>query len=434
MRNRYYHYRFLAHRRARRVHRRLNRHPYIIPVLISVAAVIIASGLFITINSRTVGANDARIVILNADRKESTLPTREETVGSFLDNAEIILHDGDVVEPSRDTKIQEDNFRVNVYRAAPVVVIDGGAKMYGVSAALTPRSIAEQVGAKIYPEDIVKTEPSDDFLKDGSIGNKVVVDRAIPASLNLYGTPLAIRTHASTVGDLLKEKNVQLAADDTVSPALATLLTPETKISVTRNGTQVITTSEAIPAPINVVEDSSLSFGATAIRQQGVAGSKSITYEVNMQNGVEISRKVIQEVVVLAPVAQVVARGRAVAIPADKESWMAAAGIPQSDYPYVYYIINHENGLWCPTRWQGQTSCPITYAEKYPGAESDPNLGYGLCQSTPGIKMSTNGADWRTNPVTQLKWCTGYATGRYGGWGGAYNAWTSREAAGHGWW
>src|SRR6185295_10444469 len=124
-----YHYRFLTRRRARRIHKRLSRHPYVLPVLLIFSALLIASGLFITLNSHTVGANDARIVILNADRKESTLPTREETVGSFLEKAEVKLNDGDVVEPSLDTKIQEDNFRINVYRAAPVVVIDGGAKM-----------------------------------------------------------------------------------------------------------------------------------------------------------------------------------------------------------------------------------------------------------------------------------------------------------------
>ena len=44
-------------------------------------------------------------------------------------------------------RVEEDNFHINVYRAAPVVVLDGTQKMYGLSAALTPRSIAEQAGA-----------------------------------------------------------------------------------------------------------------------------------------------------------------------------------------------------------------------------------------------------------------------------------------------
>ncbi len=434
MLHRYHRYRFLLRRRARRINRRLEHHPYVMPIVIFFGIVIVGAGLFFTLSGRTVGANDARIVILNADRKTNSLPTREETVGEFLEKAEVELNEGDVVEPSLDTKIQEDNFHVNVYRAAPAVIIDGEDKLYGLSAARTPRTIAEQVGAQLYPEDKVVTEPSDDFLKDGSIGNKVVVDRATPANLNLYGTPLSIRTHAHTVGELLKEKNVILAEGDTVQPALETEITPQTQVFVTRFGTQVITTEEAIEPPSQTVVDTSLSFGTTVIRQAGAAGKKSVTYQIELQNGVEIGRKLIQEVTVSEPVTRIVARGQAVQIPANKETIMRAAGIMESDFPFVYYIINHENALWCPTRWQGQNFCPEYYQEKYPGAESDRTLGYGLCQSTPANKMAANGEDWRTNPVTQLRWCSGYATSRYGGWEGAYNAWTAREAAGHGWW
>jgi len=36
--------------------------------------------------------------------------------------------------------------------------------------------------------------------------------------------------------------------------------------------------------------------------------------------------------------------------------------------------------------------------------------------------MATAGADWATNPITQLRWCSGYAS-RYGGWAGSYNHW-----------
>jgi hypothetical protein len=41
--------------------------------------------------------------------------------------------------------------------------------------------------------------------------------------------------------------------------------------------------------------------------------------------------------------------------------------------------------------------------------------------------MASAGADWATNPVTQLKWCNGYAVGRYGSWGAAYNHWLANH-------
>ena len=39
---------------------------------------------------------------------------------------------------------------------------------------------------------------------------------------------------------------------------------------------------------------------------------------------------------------------------------------------------------------------------------------YGIPQSLPGRKMATVGSDWRTNPVTQIKWGLNYIDDRYG--------------------
>lgn len=39
---------------------------------------------------------------------------------------------------------------------------------------------------------------------------------------------------------------------------------------------------------------------------------------------------------------------------------------------------------------------------------------YGIPQALPGSKMATAGADWETNPATQITWGLGYVGGRYG--------------------
>ena len=45
---------------------------------------------------------------------------------------------------------------------------------------------------------------------------------------------------------------------------------------------------------------------------------------------------------------------------------------------------------------------------------SNPSGAYGIPQALPGSKMATAGADWQTNPATQISWGLGYITGRYG--------------------
>lgn len=94
----------------------------------------------------------------------------------------------------------------------------------------------------------------------------------------------------------------------------------------------------------------------------------------------------------------------------NKDAIMSAAGISSSDYQYVDYIISKESG------WNSTAANPMSSA-------------YGLCQSLPGSKMASAGSDWATNPVTQMKWCNGYATSRYGSWAGAYNFWITNH-----WW
>ncbi|HEX7368029.1 MAG TPA: ubiquitin-like domain-containing protein [Candidatus Saccharimonadales bacterium] len=362
---------------------------------------------------------DAYVVILNYDGHTQTVPSREPTVRALLQRLDIPLHPGDVVEPSKVAPINQDDFRINIYRAVPVEIVDGTSHHFAYSAATTPRSIALQAGVSLYPEDGVTTKPVTNFISGGAIGEQVIVQRSVPVSLNLYGTPLTLRTRAKTVGDLLHEKGIKLAKADEVVPTTATPITPNLPIYLVRNGTKLENVSEQIAMPIQTVEDPNLSFGTSAIRQAGSPGEQVTTYQDILKNGQIVGRTPIQAVVTVAPVTEIVVQGTNLSgIKGD----MALAGIAPGDYQYADYIISNESG-WCPTKAQGEHYCPAI-----PDDAMTPN-GYGLCQATPGYKMETAGGDWQTNPVTQLRWCNGYAQSHYGGWYNAYIHWVN-----HRWW
>lgn len=101
-----------------------------------------------------------------------------------------------------------------------------------------------------------------------------------------------------------------------------------------------------------------------------------------------------------------------------KENWMTAAGIPQSDWQFVNCVIAGCDGVSAEGGWDG--------VQRWNTAGSG---AYGLCQALPGNKMASAGADWETNPVTQLKWCHSYAQ-KYGGWS---QAWQFRKCLGQCW-
>lgn len=52
---------------------------------------------------------------------------------------------------------------------------------------------------------------------------------------------------------------------------------------------------------------------------------------------------------------------------------------------------------------------------------------YGIPQALPGGKMRSAGADWMTNPGTQIKWGLGYVKDRYGSPNAAWSKWNSRH-------
>jgi resuscitation-promoting factor RpfB len=60
-------------------------------------------------------------------------------------------------------------------------------------------------------------------------------------------------------------------------------------------------------------------------------------------------------------------------------------------------------------------------------AENPVSGAYGIPQSLPGGKMASAGADWQTDPATQIRWGLGYIKGQYGN---PCSAWAFEEANG----
>lgn len=86
--------------------------------------------------------------------------------------------------------------------------------------------------------------------------------------------------------------------------------------------------------------------------------------------------------------------------------WLNAAGVPADQQQCATLLINKESGF---------------RVDAY-----NPSGAYGIPQSLPGSKMASAGADWQTNPVTQIRWMVGYVNDRYGGF---CQAWAHSQAA-----
>ncbi|MFE3141838.1 aggregation-promoting factor C-terminal-like domain-containing protein [Streptomyces scopuliridis] len=82
--------------------------------------------------------------------------------------------------------------------------------------------------------------------------------------------------------------------------------------------------------------------------------------------------------------------------------------VPADQFQCFSNIVNHES------TWNYR-------------AQNASSGAYGLVQALPGSKMSSAGADWQTNPATQIKWGLNYMDGRYGSPCGAWSFWQANN-------
>ena len=328
---------------------------------------------------------------------EKTIITRAKTVREALKAARIEVDERrDVVEPALNEELVASSYNVNIFRARPVTVVDGQARIRLTTAEQTPAAIAEAAGIKLYSEDIVDIHAAENVVASGT--NAVLtIKRATPLQLNLYGSLAEVRTHAKTVGALLKEKHVQLASNDTVSLPLEAPITSGMRLDVWRNGKQTITTDEDVAFPVETVRDANRETGHKEVKEAGEKGRRTVTYEIEVQNGKEVSRREIASQVIKQPKKQVEIIGtKNAAMPytggGNKDQWLSSSNIPRDQWGYAEWLVQKESG-WNPNARNQSGAC-------------------GLAQALPCSKVPGN----PLNPVDSLNWMHGYVMGRYGSW------------------
>ncbi len=341
-------------------------------------------------------ASGQRLITVYDQGEQHAFLTRATTLRRAFQAAVIRIDPSDLVEPGLDDQLVGASYDVNIYRARPVTIVDGATRLRVLSPYQTAKQIIEHAGMTLHDQDITSITAAND-----TVGVQLSIDRATPLTLMLYGKMVTIYTQAKTIGELLKEKNITLAANDTLSAVPTTPITANMTLQIWRNGVQTVTQEQDLPFTTRQVQDVNQPIGYRQIQTPGQVGKAEVTYQITMQNGQEVSRSVIQTVVTQQPSEQVEVIGVKAPtgnVSAEKAQIMAAVGIAAGDYGYVDYIISHESG-WNASSIGIGGAC-------------------GLPQAYPCSKLGPNWYD----PTVSLSWANSYAS-KYGGWAGAYNHW-----------
>lgn len=345
-------------------------------------------------------AGPERLLTVYDQGVQKTFLTTKTTIGDALKAENITVENGDVVEPQVQSKLVAKNYRINVYRARPITVVDGMHKTTVLTAEQSPKRIVEATGGVLHDEDRTRLERVDQPLIDGGAGVRLAIDRATTFTFTLYGKTFEARTQATTIEELLKEKDITLGPQDGMSLPAATPITQGMSFAVWRNGKQTVTQEEVIARPVEEVKDADRDRGFREVRTPGKDGKKNVTYEIEMRDGKEVSRKEIASVTTQEPVKEIVVVGTKFTAPVISgtcSDWMAAAGVPNSGS--ANYLIAKESG------------CNPLSVNRSSGA-------CGIGQSLPCSKMGPVNPDGTSavSPVGQMAWMNSYVMGRYGSW------------------
>ena len=234
--------------------------------------------------------------------------TQANTIQDALKEANIPIDTHDAVEPALTEELVAPEYRVSIYRARPVVVVDGAIRKKSITPYQTPERIAKDVGLPLASEDTATVAASTDFVGDGA-GLVLTISRAIDVQLDLYGKKTTIKTRADTVKGMLSEKGITLAANDRVSLPLTTPVTANLEVRVWREGIQTTTVEEPIGYGTQIVYDADRPVRYRAAGTKGAEGVRTITYQVEIKDGEEVSRKEINQLVTKEPTPQTIVIG-----------------------------------------------------------------------------------------------------------------------------
>lgn len=129
------------------------------------------------------------------------------------------------------------------------------------------------------------------------------INAANPVSIILIdgGEESRLFTHSETVGDLLWEQKLALAATDRVSPGLAGFLAEDSRVVIDRIVDLEVTEVSEIPYKIVREHDPDMYYGSEVVTAPGSPGRKERQFTVTYKNGIETKRRMLSERILQSP-------------------------------------------------------------------------------------------------------------------------------------
>lgn len=271
---------------------------------------ILLMGMIVSIVAVRVSATDGsseqegRLITIHDRGEQTVILSLGATIADALKDAKMTIDPSDAVEPALTEALVASEYDVNIYRARPVIVVDGTTRQKIITPYQTGAQIAISAGITLNDADTTSLTRTNNVVSEGA-GLVLTIDRSTAFTLTLYGKTTPAWTQGATVADMLTDKNITLGENDRVSPAVSTALTPGMTVRVWREGKQTVTLDEPVAFTIDIVQDGDQFVGYRTTKFPGAQGSRSVTYEIVVQDGIEVQRREIASITLTQPVIQI---------------------------------------------------------------------------------------------------------------------------------
>ncbi|MFZ1410992.1 MAG: transglycosylase family protein, partial [Micropruina sp.] len=244
-------------------------------------------------------------VTLSVDGVTSTVHGFAPTVRDVLSSKGISLTERDLVLPAPDAPVI-DGATITVQYSRPVTLtVDGELVQFNTTATALDEALQEYSLHDLSDAQLSVSRS----MPIGREGIEVTAITPRPITLTVAGKKQRVNTTASTVAELLAERDLSMSVDDKITPGLFTALSPSTKVKLTRIKVSTVEKVEKVPFSTMKKKSATLFVGQTKVVTPGKAGKAEVTYEVTRTNGKKVTKKVLVTKTLREPVAQVVLVG-----------------------------------------------------------------------------------------------------------------------------
>lgn len=379
-------------------------------------------GLYAVVVTGVVGATVAwarvdKTVTLRVDSDTSTVHTTAASVQGALADAKLTIGAHDIVAPAAAAKIH-DGSQIVLKRGRLLHLMVDGKRL---DVWVTTPSVAEALNQLGYSTADFSSVSRDKRLPLTPTDIELRTPKTVTVIAD--GKTRTVTTTDATVGQLLTDLGVTVGARDRLSVAVSSAPREGGRIVLQRMRKGTVVVQQAIPFQTTKHDDPTALVGTTTVVTPGKTGLATVTYAVVYLDGKVIGKTSLSRKVVRQPVNQVEKVGTK---SAPTTGTTTPINVDPSSAQGIAKTLLAQRGMG-----DDQFSCLVQMWDNESGwrvnAQNSSTGAYGIPQALPGSKMAAYGADWQTNPKTQILWGLAYIQGRYGT---PCQAWASWQAQG----